>query len=464
MYAILALILLNFCSAFQDYPTYDEANQILSDLLAQWPSKLSRERIGESVKGEEIFVYRIISSSQTKILLTSMMHPREAITLPVVLSAMTKLLEDETFSGPELFVIPFVNPDGYARSQRKNGRDTCPSNPSNGGVDLNRNFDMYWKKEENECGEEYSGELAFSEPETLAIKYLVEKYIFASALNFHSYGDILTYPNNFDSAIVLPLPHAQWYGEIALVFGFYKSGPAGKILGYTTTGESDDWMYNKMGILSMSPEIGDEAYGFRPDKKYIDKIVADNFSRIQYWIYKSGCELSKLVGNVLTNTGLSDCIGLSATVQCGPSLMKVVDIASIPKLSSVRLSICGNMISICFKANGVKCRCFDRGSESIPFGQMDSSSDLCHQSGSAEEDILDATVIPKSNRSDDAANASQTSTPVPTPTNPTAWNRILIFVIFGIAGFFLFRIVRKSFVKQINYDKMNEEFELGSVA
>ena len=32
-------------------------------------------------------------------------------------------------------------------------------------------------------------------------------------------------------------------------------GPAQSTVGYTTTGEADDWLYGKMGIISMTPEV-----------------------------------------------------------------------------------------------------------------------------------------------------------------------------------------------------------------
>ena len=32
-------------------------------------------------------------------------------------------------------------------------------------------------------------------------------------------------------------------------------GPAQSTVGYTTTGEADDWLYGKMGIISMMPEV-----------------------------------------------------------------------------------------------------------------------------------------------------------------------------------------------------------------
>lgn len=43
----------------------------------------------------------------------------------------------------------------------------------------------------------YAGEKPFSEPETQALKRMVEEREFKIALNFHSYGTMLTYPYNY---------------------------------------------------------------------------------------------------------------------------------------------------------------------------------------------------------------------------------------------------------------------------
>lgn len=55
----------------------------------------------------------------------------------------------------------------------------CSKNEVEMGVDLNRNYGFHYGQssdEIDECGESYRGPYAFSEPETQAIKKLVEKY------------------------------------------------------------------------------------------------------------------------------------------------------------------------------------------------------------------------------------------------------------------------------------------------
>jgi Zinc carboxypeptidase len=76
------------------------------------------------------------------------------------------------------------------------------------GVDLNRNYGYKFGTENrgastNPCADDYPGTQAFSEPETQAVKSLVETNAdtIQSAINFHSYGNLWIYPFNYlDSA------------------------------------------------------------------------------------------------------------------------------------------------------------------------------------------------------------------------------------------------------------------------
>lgn len=72
------------------------------------------------------------------------------------------------------------------------------------GVDLNRNYDFHFGENNsgsssNECAEDYRGTAAFSEPETLAIKSFLDQHNIKIAFNYHSFGNVLITPFNFDN-------------------------------------------------------------------------------------------------------------------------------------------------------------------------------------------------------------------------------------------------------------------------
>jgi len=77
------------------------------------------------------------------------------------------------------YFMPFVNPDGYVEAFSGDGTWRKNKSPNNGsickGVDLNRNFGFKWKHSADMCSQTYPGVSPFSEPETQAVKYFVNK-------------------------------------------------------------------------------------------------------------------------------------------------------------------------------------------------------------------------------------------------------------------------------------------------
>ena len=66
------------------------------------------------------------------------------------------------------------------------------------GVDINRNYGYNWKLEDDPCSESFSGPYAFSEPESRAIRDLMERYkdTIKIVYNYHSYGPMFVWPYN----------------------------------------------------------------------------------------------------------------------------------------------------------------------------------------------------------------------------------------------------------------------------
>ena len=117
------------------------------------PTVVETKTIGTTVKGRAIRAYRIGEpTSPRKVVLLSTMHGDERGTAKILMN----LVKGSPVTGADIWVIPYLNRDGYARDTRKNAR----------GVDLNRNFPTSWKRQ---GGKYYSGRKKASEPETRAL-------------------------------------------------------------------------------------------------------------------------------------------------------------------------------------------------------------------------------------------------------------------------------------------------------
>jgi hypothetical protein len=290
------------------YMSLSEADYFISDLIVLYPDLITRSVIGKSLEGRDLYVYKLSAVTDSnayvpKLLITSLIHAREPLSLSASLYILSQLIEEYEahvtdveylLRTRELYVIPIVNPDGYARlstrtGHRKNARETCPSDPDNSGVDLNRNFGFDWKPVSNKCSEEYSGTGPFSEPETQSIRNFSIAKKFKSAVHFHAYGNILTIPyNGGDQGEHIDENHMRFYTDIKAAWKFKTFGPSRATLNYTTHGESDDWFYDELGVLSMSPELGPESAGFRPKSDQVREVLFDVYPKIKLWMMRAG--------------------------------------------------------------------------------------------------------------------------------------------------------------------------------
>lgn len=133
------------------------------------PAVVDYEVIGHSVKGKPIRAWRLGNPrSSKKMVLLAGMHGNE--TAPV--HTLRALRDGKPIKGADIWIVPLVNPDGAAKHQRQNARK----------VDLNRNFSTGWKKG---SGATYPGKKAFSEPETRAVRNLINRVKPDYTISFH---------------------------------------------------------------------------------------------------------------------------------------------------------------------------------------------------------------------------------------------------------------------------------------
>lgn len=94
-----------------------------------------------------------------------------------VLRPLTQITSFCPDPASDVYVVPNLNPDGFALGSRLNGR----------GVDLNRNFPAGWRPIGRRGDPEYSGPRPFSEPETRLAARIVKRLRPEVTIWFHQH-------------------------------------------------------------------------------------------------------------------------------------------------------------------------------------------------------------------------------------------------------------------------------------
>ncbi|HYF03967.1 MAG TPA: M14 family zinc carboxypeptidase [Patescibacteria group bacterium] len=288
--------------------TLEEIGQVFSSMRQKFPELVSEPiKIGTSIEGRNINAYRfstpIFTNSKHEVLYTALHHAREPGGVTTLVYFLWDILERYTKGDPEavflmekreLYVVPVINPDGYAYNQqtnpdgggmwRKNRRKVSQEA---WGIDLNRNYGPQesWDapvngSSVNPVSETYRGSAPFSEPETQAIRDFCRSHNFKNALNYHTYGGLLIYPFATKQT---ETPDSIIFRGLAAEFikiNKYAAGTGIQTVGYNVRGDSDEWMYlsdpQKSKIFAMTPEAGTIIDGFWPRPERIIPIAQEN--------------------------------------------------------------------------------------------------------------------------------------------------------------------------------------------
>ena len=288
--------------SYAGYFTYQEMLDNLDSMASKYPNLITIKQAlpgGTTHEGNQVYYVKISDNpvndeSEPEMLYTSVHHAREPGGMSQLIFYMWYLLENYTsdteiaaiINNTEMFFVPCVNPDGYMFNEltdpsgggmwRKNRRDNLDGSF---GVDLNRNYGYNWGYDDDgsspdPSGETYRGDVAFSEPETQLIRDFTNSRTFGIAVNYHTYGNLLIYPWGYEYSIYTPDSAVfATYGNLLTTYNGYTYGTADQTVGYITNGSSDDWMYGEQAtkpkIFSMTPECGDEQFGFWPPSSEI---------------------------------------------------------------------------------------------------------------------------------------------------------------------------------------------------
>jgi murein tripeptide amidase MpaA len=202
------------------YLTYNELLSELDEMAATYPNLITTKApISTFLTHENRPIYYVrlsdnptVDEGEPKVLYTAIHHAREPMSLMETVFFMWYLLEnygsnDEVtyiVNHMQLYFVPCINPDGYVYNQttNPNGGGMWRKNRRNNGggvygVDLNRNYSYGWGTtgtSTNTNNETYCGPSAFSEPETQAMRWLVQNNNFITAFNAHTYGSDILFP------------------------------------------------------------------------------------------------------------------------------------------------------------------------------------------------------------------------------------------------------------------------------
>ena len=260
------------------YFTWNEMKQILDSMVLLYPNLITAKipLSQQSIEGRDIYYLKIsdnpnVDEAEPELLYSALHHAREPASLSQLIFYMWYLLENyatdpdvkATLDNTELFFVPCVNPDGYVYNQTTNpngGGMWRKNRRVNGdatiGVDLNRNYGYNWGFDNTgssptTSNDTYRGTSGFSEPETQSMRNFCNSRQFVTAINAHTYGNLLIYPWGYLPSIYTPdsATFVNWTVLLTQDSRFLY-GTGDQTVNYVTNGDSDDWMYGEQTTKS----------------------------------------------------------------------------------------------------------------------------------------------------------------------------------------------------------------------
>ncbi|MBC8201700.1 MAG: hypothetical protein H8E86_06585 [Planctomycetes bacterium] len=266
---------------YSDYKTWGEVNTKLQSIAAGAPEITTTFIVGQTHENRDIHGIRITAPGDTtgrkQVLFNGCQHAREWIAVMVPVYAAEKIVEGWStdpqiqlyLETTEVIIVPIVNPDGYEFTYATNGDRFWRKNRRNNsgsceGVDLNRNWDYEWNGGDSTststCSDVYVGPGIFSEPETQAMRDLINTLPnLVSHIDFHSYSQLILEPwaSSNDTPprvnVVKALSSAMSDAILNVHGETYVAGTGGDLL-YLADGVFPDWVTNG-GALSYTVEL-----------------------------------------------------------------------------------------------------------------------------------------------------------------------------------------------------------------
>lgn len=286
--------------------TFSEIETFLDDFADANPDICTQKfSIGQTVEGREQWVVKIsdnpnVDENEPEVFYNSLIHAREPAGAQALLVFMQYLADNygvdpevtDVVDNRELFFLPVVNPDGYVYNEliapggggmwRKN-RKINQLNPSQVGVDLNRNFGYMWGYDDYGSSGDWDdvtfrGESAFSEIETQNLRDFVISRDFVICQNTHTYSNLVLWAWGYDRIYTDREKFFRVLGDSLTQYNGYTPTVGWGL--YPTNGDADDWMWgdtiSKPRLISVTTEIGTNTDGFWPSLSRIQPLANEN--------------------------------------------------------------------------------------------------------------------------------------------------------------------------------------------
>ena len=236
---------------------------------------------GSSVEGRQLLAARlpalgVVGSAPAapRVLCAAGIHGPEYVSTAVALGLLERA--DAPFvvslrQQAELWVIPSINPDGYARVWSRQGEGRMAElRPNARGVDLNRNFPLPGGRSRRALpgagsvrpgSATYVGEGPLSEPETAALDRLFSERRFSASTSGHCFMGRLIPAHVEDRATF------SAYGQLCRSFRAQQPHVGYRRLSArvldTFTGEMEDWLHHRHGTWAVCVETFSLGASFR---------------------------------------------------------------------------------------------------------------------------------------------------------------------------------------------------------
>lgn len=238
---------------FVQFHDYNTTLLLVDSLRTAYPNLIKKFVYGYSLSGRQLYAVKIsdnvwLDENEPEISFDGCHHGDEIMGAEVLILLMRDLCVkygidpqiSNLVDGREIWIYPFVNPDGRQALTRTN----------NNGVDINRDWGYMWDQWGGSTGE-------FSQPETQAIaKWILENQFVLSQSN-HGGTEALLYPWSYRPNPSLDDTPVDYIAAGYSANSGYANLPYSQGYGglYAINGSAKDYFYGAMGSVGWTLEV-----------------------------------------------------------------------------------------------------------------------------------------------------------------------------------------------------------------